>query len=70
MSDADLEVALDEAGVRPEVADAIVEENEQARIAALQVSLSILAVLGVLALFAARRLPTTPAGDRSEEAHA
>jgi MFS family permease len=68
ISDADLEAALDEAGVRPDVADAIVEENEQARIEALQVSLSILAALGVAALFAARRLPSTPATKEAQEA--
>ncbi len=58
VSDADLEAALDEAGVPAATADAIVDENTTARIDALRASLSILAVIAVIALFFSRRLPT------------
>ena len=57
VSDADLEAALDEAGVPAATADAIVDENTTARIDALRASLSVLAVIAVFALFFSRRLP-------------
>ena len=62
ISDADLEAALDEAGVPSDVAAEIVEENTDARIAALRASLGVLAVIGLLALFASRNLPTVQPG--------
>ena len=62
ISDADLEAALDEAGVPPDVAQAIVDENEQARLDGLKASLAVLAFMGVLALFAGRRIQTQPVG--------
>jgi MFS family permease len=62
ISDADLEAALTDAGVSGETADAIVEENEEARLEALRASLSVLAVLALVALFLGRSLPTTPVG--------
>ena len=40
ISDKDLQAALDKAGVPPETADAIVEENANARIDGLRASLS------------------------------
>jgi MFS family permease len=58
VSDADLETALDEAGVPPATADAIVEENATARLNALRASLSVLALIALIALFFTRRLPT------------
>ena len=58
ISDGDLKVELDKAGVNPATADAIVAENANARIDGLRASLSLLAVLAVLALFLAGRLPT------------
>ncbi len=58
VSDADLETALDEAGVPPATADAIVEENATARLGALRTSLSVLALIALIALFFTRRLPT------------
>ena len=57
VSDADLEAALDEAGVPATTADAIVDENTDARIDALRASLSILAGIALIALFFSRRLP-------------
>ena len=68
VSDAELEEGLEEAGVDPVVADAVLESNEEARIDALRVSLGILALVAVLALFATRRLPRTPAGSAAADA--
>jgi MFS family permease len=58
MSDKDLQAALDEAHVPPQTADAIVAENERARIDGLRASLSVLAIIALMALFASRRIPT------------
>ena len=76
-SDADLQVALDQAGVSEETATAILEVNQQARLDGLRAALVVLAVAALLALFAARRIPTEqpgsapgnvrPAGDVARE---
>ena len=67
ISDADLKASLDTAGVPPETADAIVEENETARIEGLQASLAVLAGIALLAQFFTRRIPTRqPAAATSE----
>jgi len=58
MSDKDLKTQLDKAGLPPKTADAIVEENASARIDGLRASLSLLAVIALIALFASRRIPT------------
>jgi MFS family permease len=58
LSDKDLETALDEAGVPPKTADAIVDENANARLDGLRTSLSLLAIVALIALFFSRRLPT------------
>ena len=58
MSDTDLKTQLDKAGVPPKTADAIVEENAAARIDGLRTSLSLLALVALIALFASRRIPT------------
>jgi len=44
--------------VAPKTADAIVEENAKARIDGLRASLSVLAVIALIALFVSRRIPT------------
>ena len=62
MSDADLEAALKEAHVRPQVSDAIVDENETARIDALRVAVSVLALLTLLALPFSRGIPRVQPG--------
>jgi MFS family permease len=58
VSDADLKTALDKAGVPPKTADAIVAENATARIDGLRSSLSVLAVIALIALPFSRRIPT------------
>jgi predicted MFS family arabinose efflux permease len=62
MSDADLNAALDEAGVPPKTAAAIVDENEQARLVGLRAALSVLAILALVALIFTKRIPTTQPG--------
>jgi len=57
-SDQDLQAALDKAGVPPQAADAIVKENATARNDGLRASLSVLAVIALIALFFSRRIPT------------
>ena len=65
VSDAQLEAALDEAGVSSGVAEAIVAENERARINGLRASLSVLAVFVVVALYFTRLIPMEPVGTTS-----
>jgi hypothetical protein len=66
VSDAQLETALADAGVAPEEAAVIQEENTSARITALKASLALLAVVVVLALYFTRRIPTEPVGSTPE----
>jgi hypothetical protein len=58
LSDADLEAALDKAGVTSEAAEAIVDVNAQARVDGLRAALFILALIAFLGLISARRIPT------------
>ena len=58
ISDKDLKTQLDKAGVPPQTADAIVAENANARIDGLRASLSVLALIALIALFFSRRIPT------------
>jgi predicted MFS family arabinose efflux permease len=62
ISDADLQVALDDAGVPADTATAIVDENTKARLGALRASLSVLAVLALVAMFFTRGIPMTQPG--------
>src|SRR5215831_12028476 len=71
LSDKDLKIQLDKAGVAPKTADAIVDENANARIAGLRSSLSLLAVVALIALFATRRIPARqPSASSGSEAPA
>ena len=54
--------ALDEAGLPADQVDAIADENESARIDGLRLSLSVLALAAVIALFLTRLVPTEPVG--------
>ncbi|MGZ4803516.1 MAG: MFS transporter [Acidimicrobiia bacterium] len=67
ISDADLDAALKDAGVSATESAAIVDENAQARLDALRASLSVLAVIALVALFLSRGLPTTQAADEQAE---
>jgi MFS family permease len=58
ISDKDLKTALDAADVPPKTADAIVEENADARLAGLRTALSLLAVVALVAVFFTRKIPT------------
>lgn len=62
ISDADLETALDDAGVDPATADAVVAENETARLDGLRASLALLAVMALVAVVLAGRVPTRLGG--------
>ena len=57
VSDAQLTQGLADAGVDPETSQAIVDENEKARLDGLKAALAILAAASVLGLFASRRIP-------------
>jgi len=62
VSDADLDEALTAAGVDAATADAIVDENADARLHALRVSLSVLGLIALVGLFTTGRIPTKPPG--------
>jgi MFS family permease len=62
VSDDQLGAALADAGVAGDTADAIVAENEEARLAGLRASLALLAVVALGALFTARSIPTRQPG--------
>jgi MFS family permease len=57
LSDKDLQAALDKARVPAKTADAIITENANARIDGLRSSLSVLALIALIALFTTRRIP-------------
>ncbi|HJQ91193.1 MAG TPA: MFS transporter [Acidimicrobiia bacterium] len=65
VSNAQLEAALAEANVPSAQAEAILAENEQARINGLRASLSVLAVFVVMALYFTRLIPMEPVGTTS-----
>jgi hypothetical protein len=58
ISDDDLEVALEDADVPPETADAVLETNEQGRIDGLRAAVSVLALLALVALLFTGNIPT------------
>jgi MFS family permease len=57
VSDAQLESALEDAGVDPTTTQAIVDVNEEARLDGLRSALALLAFFGVVSLFFTRRIP-------------
>lgn len=62
LSDAQLRTALDEAGTSPEVAEAALDANAEARLDGLRAALAILALTSVLAMFFTSRIPQTQPG--------
>ncbi|MFL5823609.1 MAG: MFS transporter, partial [Solirubrobacteraceae bacterium] len=66
ISDKDLQSALDEAGVSPMTADAIVEENADARLDALRSSLSVIGIIALIAMICTFGIPERqPAAESS-----
>ena len=68
LSDADLESALDEAGVPNRAASAIVDENSTARLSALRGALAVIAIVAALALFFSNGIPTRQPGSTAADA--
>jgi MFS family permease len=73
VSDAQLETALQDAGVDAETTQAVLDVNEQARVDGLRSALALLALIGVIALFFTKRIPTrqpvgVPVGGDSDPA--
>ena len=68
LSDADLESALDEAGVPNRAASAIVDENSTARLSALRGALAVIAIVAALALFFSNGIPTRQPGSAAADA--
>ena len=57
VSDKDLRAALDKAAVAPDTADAIVNDYTKARLDGLRASMSVLAVIALIAVVLSRRMP-------------
>ncbi len=62
VSDAQLTTALDDAGVDQATTQAIVDENEKARVDGLRSALALLAIIGLIGLLFTRRIPTVQPG--------
>jgi MFS family permease len=60
LSDADLRAALQDADVSTELATATLDVNRDARVAGLRSALAVLALIALVGLFAARRIPSRP----------
>jgi MFS family permease len=58
LSDADLQKALTTAGASKQVTQAVLDENQQARLDGLRTALAALALLALIALFFSTRIPT------------
>jgi hypothetical protein len=68
VSNADLEAGLTDAGVPEPEVEAIVDENEAARLVGLRLSLAVLGLIACLALYMTRLLPTEPVGSQTTSA--
>jgi len=68
ISNADLQAALTEAGASQEVAQAVLDENEQARLDGLRIALAVLALIALIALFVSTRIPTEQPGSTLQRA--
>ena len=62
LSDADLRTALTKAGASEEVTQAVLDENQQARLDGLRVALAALALIALIGLLFSRRIPTKQPG--------
>jgi hypothetical protein len=61
-SDADLQAALQEAGVGPDATAAALEVNKEARLAGLRAAIAVLALIALSALFFTGSMPTRVPG--------
>ena len=68
VSDADLQTALTNANVPPDQAQAIVDDNADARLTALRTSLGVLAIIALIALFFTGGIPAVQPGKEQESA--
>jgi MFS family permease len=66
LSNADVESALEEAGVTGETATAIVDENQKARLTALRSALAVIALVAAAALLFTGPIPTRQPGSRHD----
>lgn len=62
ISDTDLKAALADAGVSPEVTNAVVTLNQEARVAALDIALAVLGVFALVSLFLTGNIPDVQPG--------
>jgi MFS family permease len=62
LSDADLQTALTKAGASKQVTQAVLAENQQARLDGLRTALAALALIALIALFFTIRIPTEQPG--------
>ena len=68
VSDKDLNAALEKAGVPADQAKAITDENAKARLEGLRSSLSVLALIALIAVLFTFRIPTRQPGTEPEAA--
>ena len=62
VSDAQLETAMQDAGVDAQTTQAVLDVNEQARVDGLRSALALLALIGVIGLFFTKRIPEQQPG--------
>jgi hypothetical protein len=67
ISDADLQTALQDAGVDEQTADAVLDEYGEARLEGLRTALALLALFAVIALFFTRRVPDEQPGSAAAD---
>ncbi len=66
ISDADLEAALTQAGTSTDVTQAVLDENEQARLDGLRTALAALALIVLIGLFFSSRIPKEQPGSPTQ----
>jgi hypothetical protein len=62
-----LEAVLTATGASPEVTEAVVTDNQEARVAALDAAIALLAVFAVISLFFTGNIPSVQPGASKEE---